>query len=145
MPFFYCNVLDCDRYLLGQIAYRDDFVYAPYREYNPNGQRIYAEMHTVDWWWDVQVQTPNPFLSKQSLTETRRQFQLMRRLFRSYRFLIRRISPNSPARKKAWPVYVTLGNLPSGRHNSPASMAVLLLALLPIPPKLSKSSKADVH
>ena len=47
--------------------------------------------------------------------------------------------------KKAWPVYITLGNLLSGRRNSPTSMAVLLLALLPIPPKLSKSSKADQH
>jgi len=47
--------------------------------------------------------------------------------------------------KKAWPVYITLGNLPSGRLNSPTSMAVLLLPLLPIPPKLSKSFKADQH
>ena len=45
--------------------------------------------------------------------------------------------------KKAWPVYITIGNLPSARRNSPGSMAVLLLALLPVPPKLSKSSKAD--
>ena len=45
--------------------------------------------------------------------------------------------------KKAWPVYITIGNLPSARHNSPGSMAVLLLALLPVPPKLSKTSKAD--
>jgi len=45
--------------------------------------------------------------------------------------------------KKAWPVYITLRNHPSGRRNSPTSMAVLLLALLPIPLKLSKSSKAD--
>jgi len=45
--------------------------------------------------------------------------------------------------KKAWPVYITIGNLPSARRNSAGSMAVLLLALLPIPPKLSKFSKAD--
>jgi len=45
--------------------------------------------------------------------------------------------------KKAWPVYITIGNLPSARRNSPGSMAVLLLTLLPIPPKFSKSSKAD--
>jgi len=45
--------------------------------------------------------------------------------------------------KKAWPVYITIGNLPSARRNSPGSMAVLLLALLPIPPKFSKSSKAE--
>jgi len=29
LSFFYPNVLDCLRYLLCQIAYRDDFVYAP--------------------------------------------------------------------------------------------------------------------
>jgi hypothetical protein len=83
LPFFYRNVLDCVRYLLRQIAYRDDFVYAPRREYDTNGQRIYAEMHTADWWWDLQVQPHNPFLSKQSLTETRRHFRQVRCLFRS--------------------------------------------------------------
>jgi len=45
--------------------------------------------------------------------------------------------------KKAWPVYIPIGNLPSARGNSPGSMGVLLLVLLPIPPQLSKSSKAD--
>jgi len=55
LPFFYRNVLDGVRYLLRQIAYRNDLVYAPPREYDQSGQRIYAEMHTADWWWDVQV------------------------------------------------------------------------------------------
>jgi len=83
LPFFYCKVLDCVRYLLRQIAYRDDFVYPPRREYDTNGQRIYAAMHTADWWWDLQVQPHNPFLSKQSLTETRRNFRHVRHFFRS--------------------------------------------------------------
>ena len=42
--------------------------------------------------------------------------------------------------KKAWPVYLTLGNLPATRRNRPGSFAVLLLTLLPVPPKLTKSS-----
>jgi len=54
-PFFYRNVLDCVRYLLRQIAYRDDLVYAPRREYDQSGQRIYAKIHMADWWCDVQV------------------------------------------------------------------------------------------
>ena len=58
LPFFYRNILDCVRYLLRQIAYRDDLVYAPRREYDSEGQRLYSEMHTADWWWDVQVQCP---------------------------------------------------------------------------------------
>ena len=45
--------------------------------------------------------------------------------------------------KQVWPVYLTIGNLPSARGNSPGSMAVLLFALLPIPLKLSKYSKAN--
>ena len=45
--------------------------------------------------------------------------------------------------KKPWPVYITSGNLPSASRNSPGSMAFLLLALVPIPPKLAKFSKAD--
>ena len=32
LPFFYRNVLDRLIYLLPQIAYKDDFVYAPRRE-----------------------------------------------------------------------------------------------------------------
>jgi len=49
LPFFYRNVLDCVRYRLRQIAYRDDVVYTPRREYDTNGQRIYTEMHKADW------------------------------------------------------------------------------------------------
>jgi len=42
--------------------------------------------------------------------------------------------------KKAWPVYLTLGNLPATRRNRPGFFAVRLVALLPVPPKLTKSS-----
>jgi len=52
---------------------------------------------------------------------------------------------NFSGHKKAWPVYLRLGNLPSTWRNSPTSMVVLLVALLPIPPKQLKSSKADQH
>jgi len=55
LPFFYRDVIDCVRYPLHRIAYRDDLVNAPRREYDQSGQRIYAEMHMADWWWDVQV------------------------------------------------------------------------------------------
>jgi len=55
LPFLYRNILGCVGYLLRQIAYRDDLVYGPCHEYDSTGQRIYAEMHTADWWWDVQV------------------------------------------------------------------------------------------
>jgi len=64
LPFFYRKDQDCVRHLLCQMAYRDAFVYAPRMEYDTNGQRKYAERHTADSWWDLQVQTHNPFVSK---------------------------------------------------------------------------------
>jgi len=46
--------------------------------------------------------------------------------------------------KKAWPVYVTIGNILSRTRNSPAKMPILLRALLPVPPKLTgDSGRAD--
>ena len=50
---------------------------------------------------------------------------------------------NLSSDKKAWPMYITIGNLPSTKRNKPGSMAVLLLALLPVPPKLPQSSSAN--
>jgi len=59
LPFLYRNVQDCMRYLLGQIAYQDELVYTPPCQFDSNGEWIYAEIHTGDRWWDVQVQCPN--------------------------------------------------------------------------------------
>ena len=44
--------------------------------------------------------------------------------------------------KKAWPVYLTIGNVRSRTRNSPSKMAILLVALLLVPPKFtSKKTK----
>ena len=91
LPFFYRNVLDCVRYLLRQIAYRDDLVYAPRREYDQSGQRIYAEMHTADWWWDVQVLPRSLFHVKSILIDHRKHSRKGRLLLQSLGCQIRRI------------------------------------------------------
>jgi len=53
--FYYRNIIDCVRYLIRQVAYRSDMVYTPIREYDSSGERLYSEMHTADWWCDMQV------------------------------------------------------------------------------------------
>jgi len=53
--FYYRNIIDCVRYLIRQVAYSSDMVYAPIREYDSSGEQLYSEMHTADWWWDMQV------------------------------------------------------------------------------------------
>jgi len=42
--------------------------------------------------------------------------------------------------KKAWPVYMTIGNILSKIRSSPAKMPILLLALLPVLPKFTGES-----
>ena len=39
--------------------------------------------------------------------------------------------------KKAWPVYLTIGNIRSQTRNRPSKMAVILAGLLPVPPKFT--------
>jgi len=53
--FHYRNVIDCIRFLIRQVAYKSEMVYAPVREFNSSGERLYMEMLTADWWWDTQV------------------------------------------------------------------------------------------
>ena len=53
--FYYRNIVSCVRYLIRQVAYKEHMVYAPIREYDSNGDQLYSEMHTADWWWETQV------------------------------------------------------------------------------------------
>ena len=46
--FFYRDIVHCVEYLLAQPAYREDIVYAPVREHDGSGERLYSEMHTAD-------------------------------------------------------------------------------------------------
>lgn len=46
--------------------------------------------------------------------------------------------------KKAWPVYLTIGNIVSTVRNKPSAMAMILVALLPVPPKLKGQKAAQV-
>src|SRR5690606_11630419 len=48
--------------------------------------------------------------------------------------------------KKAWPVYITLGNIPSTIRNKPSNHAWVPIAFLPILPKTDKlRAKDKVH
>ena len=55
---------------------------------------------------------------------------------------------NFSSDKKAWPIYITIGNLLSSVQNAPSNHCTLLLALLPVPPKkgvLTASAIARVN
>jgi hypothetical protein len=104
-------------YLLMQRAYRDEMVYAPVKEFNSsNDHRLYSEMHTADWWWNTQSSLPRPNGTVVPL------------ILGSDATHLTEFSGG----KKAWPVYLTIGNIKSSTRNKPSSAAIVLLALLPV-------------
>ena len=54
--FFFRDPVECVRYLLGQPCFSQDTVYTPVLEFNAevSPQRVYSEMDTAEWWWEVQ-------------------------------------------------------------------------------------------
>jgi hypothetical protein len=54
IQYYYRDILKCMEWLLSQPCHAAHLVYAPMKEY-AQGRQIYSEMHTANWWWDVQV------------------------------------------------------------------------------------------
>jgi hypothetical protein len=52
---FYRDPVNCIEFLLQQSAFKEHMVYAPIKDYNELGERVYSEVHTCDWWWNEQV------------------------------------------------------------------------------------------
>jgi hypothetical protein len=125
--FKYRNPIDLIKYLLRQRVYRDNLVYSPVREYRDDA-RLYSELHTADWWWNTQLSLPRgdgtivPIILGSDATHLT-QFS---------------------GGKKAWPIYITIGNILSSVRNKPSSCAIMLLALLPISASVV-ANRAVIH
>jgi Plavaka transposase len=57
LELFHRNPIECVWELLGNPAFRDHIHYAPEHIYGDVScsERIYNDMWTADWWWDLQV------------------------------------------------------------------------------------------
>lgn len=51
------NPVECIKELIGNPAFRDNLRYAPEKVYEDNegNNRVFDEMWTGDWWWNLQV------------------------------------------------------------------------------------------
>ncbi|KAF8448221.1 hypothetical protein BGX38DRAFT_1093285 [Terfezia claveryi] len=75
-------------------------------------------MHTGDWWWDTQMTLPIGS-------------SLIPILITSDQICLTNFSGD----KKLWPIFMSLGNIPSDIRNKPSWQAWILIGLLPIGPK----------
>ncbi|KAN0132050.1 hypothetical protein V8E53_010087 [Lactarius tabidus] len=119
LTFYFRDVMQCIRALYGDPEFARDLVFAPERCYVDPKQtcRIYNEMHTGDWWWAVQQtslesQKPGATVIPIILSSDKTQLTL----FRS---------------KAAYPVYLTIGNIPKSIHRKPSRHAQMLVGYIP--------------
>ncbi|KAG0643365.1 hypothetical protein HOY80DRAFT_1094438 [Tuber brumale] len=126
--FFYRNTLDCAKYLLSQKCFTQDIVYAPVKDWDSETPpaRVYSEMHTGDWRWETQDSLPERatlilIIGSSDVT-----------------FLT-----NFFGDKKAWPIFLTIGNILSKTRNKSSKHASVLLALLPVPSKMLGVASQD--
>ncbi|KAN0137995.1 hypothetical protein V8E53_004214 [Lactarius tabidus] len=118
LELYFRDVLSCIRSLYGNPELAQDLVTAPERHYSDNEQmdHVYSEMHTGDWWWAVQttLESYRPGATVVPVIISSNKTQLT--LFRG---------------KSAYPVYLTIGNIPKAIRCKPTRRAQILLAYIP--------------
>ncbi|KZV89896.1 hypothetical protein EXIGLDRAFT_838215 [Exidia glandulosa HHB12029] len=111
------NPVDIVKDLLGNAAFADYLVYAPFKTYMDEMKkgRVTGEMWTADWWWELQKRLPpGATIAPIILASDKTQLTSFR------------------GDKQAYPVYLTIGNLPKGLRRQPTAHGTVLLGYLPV-------------
>ncbi|KAI8136493.1 hypothetical protein BJV82DRAFT_676292 [Fennellomyces sp. T-0311] len=108
----YRNVVDLCQHLFSHPAFSKDIVLSA-RQWRRDGTRIYGDIDSGTWWEELQAQLPNDYV-------------VLSIILASDQTAI-----TGNFRYKAWPVYLTLGNIPSSIREKLEDNARRVLAFLP--------------
>ncbi|KAH9015128.1 hypothetical protein EDB83DRAFT_2232775 [Lactarius deliciosus] len=116
--FHFREVIPCIRALFGDPRYSGRLVFAPERHYRDAGctTQVFGEMYTGKWWWSVQqsLELRKPGATVLPLIISSDKTQLTH--FRS---------------KSAYPVYLSIGNIPKDIRSKPTQQAQMLMGYIP--------------
>ncbi|KAM6501374.1 hypothetical protein JOM56_004388 [Amanita muscaria] len=118
------DLLQCIQALYGDPAFARHLILKPERHYRRTGDqwsRFYHDMHTGNWWWEIQLTH-----YQNTLEATKPGATLIPVIISSDKTQVTLFSG-----KTAYPVYLTIGNLPKAVRCKPSQRGQILLAYLP--------------
>ena len=116
--FYYRDVLQCIQALYGHAKFAPLLIFAPERHYaDPDHlDRMYHDMHTAKWWWSTQAELedkkPGATIIPIIIATDKTQITTW-------------------GAKQAYPVYLTIGNIPKDIRRKPSHGGQILLGYLP--------------
>ncbi|KAH9019477.1 hypothetical protein EDB85DRAFT_1873073 [Lactarius pseudohatsudake] len=118
LHLYYRDIIQCLRALYGDPEFARDMIFTPERHYTKHDRacQVYSDMHTGDWWWAVQTSLeshrPGATVIPVILSSDKTQLTLFRG-------------------KAAYPVYMTIGNIPKEIRRKPSRRAQILMGYIP--------------
>jgi len=109
----YCIIIETLRFLLSHSSFQDKLIYTFIQHYNVDNFWIYDEMHTTDWWWEMQKMLSDDVIIISLLI-----------------FIDKTVLTEHQSNLSAWFIYLTIENLNRCTRHAQKRLKLILLKFL---------------